>query len=207
MLSLSFDNQLRTHVNRRNNDYRYDLLTETSIIIPPNAKRIPYIFKEPGNVHRELGVLRYSNNRSQLNGTKATKLQLAEVFNSARIPIIVRYTSFILLVGKGFLAELSPDGTVSPLVFVQSPNRDDVELRDLEFIVDRKLYSSEYRYIQSAVGIFIDSHVGEVLITPNIMKYLGEKIKVPRFSRLSERAAFVNNLILQSFNKIKESCQ
>lgn len=206
MLNLSFDNTLRQHQFRRQSSYIYNELIESSIFVARTNRKVPLIFRGPATSHAVDGNLVYSLSR-QFRGYKVTKLQLIEIFNTAPIPIIVPYMTYTLLVGKGFLARYDRTNVgneMTVLVFVQAPNRPVIEVSDLDYIVDRKLYLAENRGIQSAIMPFIDTHTGEVLITPNIQKYLGDKVKLPRFANISQRRTHVDNLLLRAFEKVKE---
>jgi hypothetical protein len=129
---------------------------------------------------------------------------MGELMDMVPYPILIIYLGKSYLVGKGFLAEYDIDnGTVSPLFVVMAPNRGTWTADELEGIVNKKVYTSDYRNVQVLVQPFIDAIKGDVIVTTDMTRHVAERIIIPSVKSLSARKFFVDNLLENSLSMIR----
>lgn len=190
------------------------------------SKVVPIFLKySPNHVYIESGEVIIPRDYA-FRDRKLNKQQITELFLYSPIILPVKFNTFKLLVGKGFIARILndislPDLTIDNieiLIFTQCVNETtpfsnslstteqlSERIPNLEIIINRKLYSHDLRIIQSTIGPIIDTHDGETLITPNILNYFGTKLKIPIFKTLREKKSYTDALICNILSLIKQT--
>jgi len=181
----------------RYNDYVYSDLISTNIHYKNSEEEVPFIMRATigaGIVKFHDGEIKYSSNERQLRNRVLTTNRVKEILDSAKVPLIVRIGALRYLIGKGFIAMLRNDGTIDVL-FIAVARKNAVYIEDVKYYVSRSIYLPAHKKIQLVIKDLISLHRGDVLITNNIEKYVGSKIKLPVGKTIREEIQIKASLI------------
>lgn len=200
MRDLLFSNSLTTHRFARDyfNIYQFHGFVAMPITITPETiKNIPYIYFGH-NVHRrDDQKIKYSN-AAQFNNMRVTKEKALEILETAPCPLKVSYNGTLYLMGKAFLAEFDERGNVVPLM-VGTVDRNTTAVydkRDFTFFVAAHTQNNkEKRNVQVLISIYLQDHLGDIVVTPDIYKHIGERIRLPHFNTLAEKRQYIDEMI------------
>lgn len=201
MRDLQFSNSLTSHRFARDyfNNYQFHGFIATPIIITPEtAKNIPFIYYGHSVHRRDDHKIKYSNS-AQFNNMRVTKEKALEILETSPVPLKINYNGTLYLMGKAFIAEFNERGEVVPLMVGTVDRKDDVaqfSKRDITFYVAAHTQNNkEKRNIQVLISIYLQDHIGDIIVTPDIYKHIGERIRLPHFNTLSEKKAYIDDMI------------
>lgn len=140
--------------------------------------------------------LTYSTYENQLLGRVITAIKLREILDSARMPIIIKNSEGAkYLIGKGFLARYHNKRRIKILlaacVFkgVRVTN-----ISQVKYYVGRDLYMDEHKKVAAAVSDMLDEHKGDVVITNDIMTYVGKPVPIIAVGSLREKKEMLDRI-------------
>lgn len=210
MNDFQFNSRLIKHkfAKQSLNQISYRDEINTGIIISSNSTRIPVICINNGSYMR---YVRRSNNLvvcnyENFNGMKLTKEKMVELLNISYFPIKVFYLNHVYYVGKAFLARVEPDG-IKYLLIGTVPRKSDqnYSTKEVTMWVNSEVHSKkENRPEQVVINLFLSSFDGDIIITSDVVKYVGNKFNIPEFETIDEYEDFTKEFlfdVVESFRK------
>lgn len=204
MTNFDFYDSLRIHPFTNNNNYTYSGLTNTNLRFFKDCPNYPFIMTSPHQ--NDPTVLRYSHYTYQLRGRLLNTARLKEVMDSCPIPLSFKIRERWYLVGKGFLAHMNSttgfDENLNMLFVACVEMSKPVEsIEDVRFYVSRDIYKEDYKTILPAIKDFMVGHNGDVILTSNIAKRIGDKIPFPRGGTIADRQRYKKAVMLEAMGE------
>lgn len=201
MTNFEFQSGLVTHPFVNNNNYIFSGVTETSLRFFKDCPNYPFIMTS--HFQNDPTVMVYSPYTYQLRGRLLNTARIKEVMDTAAMPLTFKIREKYYMIGKGFLAHitnLTEFGENFNMLFVacidQSKPVESIE--DVKFFVSREIYREEYKTIMPAVKDIMVAHTGDVILTSNIGKRVGDKIPFPRGGTVADRLRYKKAVMLEA---------
>lgn len=197
MKDLLFRDNLVEHKFARSyrNYLQYIPYIKSSINVSRLSKfRVPVIAEGNGYHKREgrIGLVTHL----QFEGMNATKDKMVELLNIARFPVKVNYGEHQYYVGKAFLARIEPDTEEVKYLLVGTFNNTLTKVEDVTMWVASEVHTDKAnRPAQVIINLFLADFKGDIIITPDVLKYVGDRIDIPEFSTLDEREEHINKIV------------
>lgn len=194
----------------RGNEYRYNNLIKTNIRYIEGDKEIPYILLN--SLHSSDNILRIEPINKWVSSLTVNMLK--DIIDSAHAPVLVKIISqrmhLYYLAGKGFLARwFGKDKDIKMLFVACKPAdipKDRLNMKQITFYISRSINDvSTPKTVRDIIEEFAKSHVGDVVYTSDIEKYVGHNIVYPTFSTISQKKEYIDKLIDFCTNNIRKS--
>ena len=217
MTNLEFKNQLDVGLlssgrPRRlvgGNMFTYRNIEDSLIRYVPGDAEIPYIM----DTRMHSNILQISCNH-QWYRSSFTIDMLKSVMDTAHVPIPIRIlyqrVYYNYLIGKGFIAKFNNDIHRMDLLFVACkptciPNNR-LTMKNITFYISKSIKDIPgSKKIRDIIEDFADNHVGDVVHTNDIDKYIGHNIKYPTFSTIPQKKEYISKLIDFCTEKMRKS--
>lgn len=194
MFTYQFADELTVSPFSFSNLYNYGPMEATDIAFSNWSKEVAFIFKEPTQKHRS-GFLMYANT-SQFRRRTITKERALHIINTARVLLKITYQREMYLMGKGFIGLFDERSRKVHMLFIATiPNHDNWVDTDLKFYESKLLRTRDYRHIQVLAETLIGDHKGDIILTDDISKLVGDRLTIPAFETLSARNTYVRDLV------------
>src|ERR1051326_1126007 len=126
MRTLEFYDKLTLNKFARNNDYSYSDKAALNIYFEESSNELPFIMRaldSKGNKIHDNNILQYSSYTRQLRGRVLSSAKIAEVLDSAKMPLYFHIGTKNYLIGKGFLAEYKKNGNIE-ILFIATAKKE-----------------------------------------------------------------------------------
>ena len=207
MIDFDFKNELTTNTfTRGRNLYNYADLRNSNILLL-NTKLVPIIKMQGNAMLPKLPAhsLKIALDQ-QFGGKTLTKDKVLEIFNSADYLMGFRISDNSYYIGKGFIGKVTSflDFDIVPLIVYTMPEfrYNANEMSDITILVNAKKVKDEITIIKSIINQCLTEHVGDIINTEEILKYLSGKIKLPRFANIRAQKDFTETFIEQCLNSL-----
>jgi len=200
MITLGFEISLAKNPFGNNNVYVSYGPTPCGIFCDKHSKNYLYILRGEyphAQSSSKVQELYYSSYRFQLGGRFLSTARVKEVLDSSRFPMIIPLKGICFLMGKGFMALLGPGGKISRILFAACTEGDgECTIEDVKFFVDGEvLYTDNFRPVRTALKDIVKFHPGDITVTRDVGKYVGDRIITPQFTNLRDLDTYKAMLI------------
>lgn len=198
MKDLLFQRNLREHkfAKAYRNNLQFRNFISSDINVSSNSVfRVPLIFL--GDVfHKNRGKIMLAD-YLQFDGMKPTKDKMIELLNISPLPVRVHYGEHFYYIGKAFLARIEPDtGEIKYLLIGTYSREEPSKVENVTMWVASEVHSDKTnRPAQVIINLFLAEFKGDIIITPDILRYVGDRIDIPNFSTLDERQEHIDKII------------
>jgi hypothetical protein len=208
MLTLEFKDELVTNKFSSGNRYNYAPKEQLNFRINKESPEEPFIMRATLNGQRvHIGDhISYSTNDNQLQNRMISGLKLQEILDSSRMPILVRQADKQYLVGKGFLAAVMPRKRVKLLFVACVPKEARVtNMSQVKLYISRDLYSDEHKRVAQIIKSIMNTHRGDVVISRDIMSYLGRSLSIAALPSLREKKEAINEIFNATVKRVRSA--
>jgi len=205
MTTLEFRDQLVTNTFASNNNYQYSPKEQLTFHVNRSSQEEPFIMRATVNgqrVHSESHISYCTEAQFQHRAVSGSKLQ--EILDGARVPILIMQGDKQYLVGKGFLAYISPRKKVK-ILFVATAvkNARISNITQVKLCISREIYSEEHKRVAQIVKGMMNTHQGDILIAKDIMEYLGTPMVTSKLASLKEKRAAMDEIFESTAKRIR----
>lgn len=206
MTNFEFADALTIDTFPTHNDYYYGSLIESEMKFFKDSENLPYIIKALGGKSSKLTIV-YSEYLGQFRGRALTTKKIKEIMNTSRYPLAIKLKDNYYNIGKGFLSRKNRLGRIidSELLFVACvDDRKSIhnDMSEVKFFISRKVYLEENKPILPAIKDFMNAHTGDVIITNDIRRYVGDTIKTPVGGTLAQQKKYKEAVVLECLGDV-----
>lgn len=207
MTTLEFRDELVTHKFTAGNRFNYTPKKYMNFLLTTDTAEEPFILRAKLNGSRVHGNdhIAFSGDDQQLGRRIISNLKLKEILDSARMPLIIRQANKTYLVGKGFLASYSRNRV--QILFVACSRRGGsvTNVAQVKLYVSRELYTEPHKRVAQVIKGIVGSHTGDVVITRDIMSYLGARLSIASSASLRDKRAALDEIFDATVERKKAS--
>lgn len=199
MTNFEFADCLRDDPFVDENEYKYSNVWTGETKFCSNSENYPFIFKGQPQRTDPFSMI-YCQSLDQLGSRLLTVKKIKEVMNSSRYPIIFRIKGIHYYIGKGYLSTLHSLAAEPRILFIACINGSTTptNLSQVKFFVNRIIFNDDtYKPILPAVKDFMNNHIGDVILTNDISKYVGEKINIPDGLTIAQREKYTKHIVVE----------
>ncbi len=195
MLTLEYKAGLTENPFAGGNNFLYGSMCRTGIFYTDKEDEWPYMLIGVGKTTHPDGEILYSED-VQFNNRHLTPAKVKEILDSAKAPVKIFSTSGITyLIGKGFLGYFQEQDIKMLLLAVCDRTKKVTSMDQVKLIVSKEAHLPEHKRVSAIVRDITSIHIGDVLMTNSIEKYVGHKIAFPIFKTISEKKEFEEKVI------------
>lgn len=180
-----------------NNEYNYGVTWLGNTKFCKDSENLPYIFK--GQIVQSSPFnMTYCQSTNQLKGRLLTVKKIKEVMNTSRYPLLFRIKDVWYYIGKGYISRVTNLNSEPTILFVATikGGTNPRDLSEVKFFVNRAVFTVEaFKPVVPVVKDFMNNHTGDVILTNNINKYIGESIQVPQNLSLSQLENYTKGVV------------
>lgn len=206
MTNLKFRDSLVEDTFIADNDYIYASLTPGKIRFCTDSENYPVILQGSSTATNKI-TISYAYYHNQFNSRVLTAKKIKEVMDSSRYPIMIKLREKTYFIGKGYMGyknNLFDRSEPEPLFVacINGKNKYTNDLKQVKFFVNRKVFNEDYKPMHPVVKDFINYHVGDVIITDEMEKYIGETIKLPVGGDLATQKKYRDAVVMECLDDL-----
>jgi hypothetical protein len=158
-----------------------------------------YITKS--SIQKDQSEIQFSST-TQFNSRVITTAKLKEILDSAEAPIYLRIGENGYIAGKGFLAKFVNINRIEPLFAATFNTKDKtLSIGNIKFYISRKIYQEEHKKIFPAMTDSLNEHIGDVIISNDIDRFICLSMGLPAFKTLTDRKEYMEQFSSEILSK------